>query len=494
LPGTSRKSRRSRRGRRRAKKKESAVATCAHILLANPAGPNGKYYIDPNGGSKNDAFEVYCDMDNGGVIQIEATAATKTLAHKHYGRSDGKGGDGWSWQSKMKGHNGKTVAYAVASSQLAAIHKMSSSASQDIGASCNGAMFYGYVGDTTGFKWYSGAARFKSAAGNLWTSPYQKQNAALDFDPYLSYSVGEDTCRANKDTSLFKTEFSFRTKQYRALPVVDFELSDYGDAAEKHGAKYSPVRFVTPARPKAGETFNTAARDCREIKRLRPNAPDGEYFIKPLSSEAASLVICDMTCSSLNSPCRQDHATRPWNNAGETVAESGAAWTCIPPKRHVPFQNWYNRGDQYAWFSSQMNVRKGWGIKYALPVKSMAQLQKTSSQVTQKVSASCRDAILWGYGNRGNNWGNGYGYATQFKGMNGANFRYNYNDAYRPNVLNNEDHCGFNNRAGREGFDTTVFRFQNSDTRSLPIIDFQVKDHGGNSEWTGFTFSTVCYN
>merc|ERR1711935_264795 len=193
---------------------------------------------------------------------------------------------------------------------------------------------------------------------------------------------------------------------------------------------------------------------------------------------------CDFTCSNPMSPCRQTHAVRPFNNAGEVVEESGTAWTCIPVKRQIPFRNWYNRGDRYAWFSKEMNVRRGWPIKYAMSDKSMKQLQKTSSQATQMLTGHCRDAILWGYGNRGNNWNNNYG----------ANFRYNYNNVYRPNVLNDEDYCGFNNNAGREGFDRTIFRFQNGQPYSLPIIDFQVRDHGSNGEWTGMTFSNVCFN
>jgi len=41
-------------------------STCKQILDTGCNVTNGTYWIDPNGGSKNDAFKVYCDMTNDG--------------------------------------------------------------------------------------------------------------------------------------------------------------------------------------------------------------------------------------------------------------------------------------------------------------------------------------------------------------------------------------------------------------------------------------------
>jgi hypothetical protein len=43
---------------------ETAWETCYTIKQANASAIDWKYWIDPNGGNKADAFEVYCDMTN----------------------------------------------------------------------------------------------------------------------------------------------------------------------------------------------------------------------------------------------------------------------------------------------------------------------------------------------------------------------------------------------------------------------------------------------
>lgn len=45
--------------------KERARPSCRSLHDAMPSAPSGAYWIDPNGGSTDDAFQVYCDMSTG---------------------------------------------------------------------------------------------------------------------------------------------------------------------------------------------------------------------------------------------------------------------------------------------------------------------------------------------------------------------------------------------------------------------------------------------
>ena len=45
---------------------DSAVTSCQTLLKQSPATSTGVYWIDPDGGSKANAFKAYCDMDTNG--------------------------------------------------------------------------------------------------------------------------------------------------------------------------------------------------------------------------------------------------------------------------------------------------------------------------------------------------------------------------------------------------------------------------------------------
>ena len=165
------------------KDKNTALATCQHILLGNPLAADGKYFIDPNGGSTNDAFEVHCDMANGGVVVIEPAGASKTMPHKSYKKANGQNGDQATWASKMAGHpTKKEIEYAIPASQMAPLQKAASSAAQQITLSCNGVLVYRYASGSFFTDVHPGAASFKSNIGKIWENPRKKGNSAVDYN------------------------------------------------------------------------------------------------------------------------------------------------------------------------------------------------------------------------------------------------------------------------------------------------------------------------
>lgn len=50
---------------------ERAATSCLTLLLEYPSSPDGTYWLDPNGGATDDAFQAVCDMTNNGGGWIE---------------------------------------------------------------------------------------------------------------------------------------------------------------------------------------------------------------------------------------------------------------------------------------------------------------------------------------------------------------------------------------------------------------------------------------
>jgi hypothetical protein len=64
---------------------------CEAILDAEDSLGDGNYWIDPNGGGTNDAFQVYCDMDGGGYTRLQLYGGRTSRSYSDCSPHDGYG-------------------------------------------------------------------------------------------------------------------------------------------------------------------------------------------------------------------------------------------------------------------------------------------------------------------------------------------------------------------------------------------------------------------
>eukprot|EP00039_Didymoeca_costata_P021743 m.345335 g.345335 ORF g.345335 m.345335 type:complete len:493 (+) comp26136_c0_seq1:228-1706(+) len=452
--------------------KEYSMPSCAHILDTYPKAKNGIYFIDPNKGSTKDAVQVYCDMVGGGVTVVATTQKPIPLGGYRTGSGDRK-----TLWSSIKGMS--KFRYNISDNQLAFLQSISSAASQVIEFKAVGVIIFRYQQHPTMDKqYYHGAGQVIFSGWNGESIRGSHGNSySIEKNPHLLFSAGPDTCQKNSGPC--ETRITIATKEVRAMPVTDFSLYDMGDPSELYGFELSAVRFTTRVRPYIGQTLARPAKNCRHILEEYPNAPDGDYYIKVLTE--VHLLRCDMTCSGSNSPCAQhSHSPGMPNNA--------RGWTCVPARRNVPMLQWNLNRDGRRWFATQMSRVKGYYLTYVLNTKELNALQDLSSQAKQILKISCADVIAWMSGT-----GNDYNDAAMFRSATNVIWGYG-RGALTPLVYWHEDECRKNSRNPSEQYrDHTTFRFENGDTKSLPIVDFNLRDIGNNGEKFGMDVGDVCF-
>jgi len=192
-----------------AKTQATAGTTCKQILDIGCPVPSGMYWINPDGGSTANAFEVYCDMttDGGGWTKIEYAA---DLPHINRWSS----GDARRWLPA-------NLSLVLTDTQINNIRAVSTEGKQRYRGTCDGVIHYRYKTNnyaySFGFRFHNGD---ETAFGQ---QTYPNTNITFSQDGcYINNSSASDTV--------------FEIKDIR-VPVINVYSRDSGNPSEQFGSK-----------------------------------------------------------------------------------------------------------------------------------------------------------------------------------------------------------------------------------------------------------------
>lgn len=191
------------------KTQATAEATCKVILDTGCAVGDGIYWINPDGGSTANAFEVYCDMttDGGGWTRIDYAA---NLTHQVYF----SGGDSNQWLPN-------NFVLNLTDTQINQIRALSTEGKQRYHGTCQGVIHHYYAAGNSynyafGFRYHTGAE-----------TTFNQQTY-----PGTSITVVNDGCQANNGT-FNSTDFDIVDIR---VPVINVHSRDNGNNNERFGS------------------------------------------------------------------------------------------------------------------------------------------------------------------------------------------------------------------------------------------------------------------
>jgi len=191
-----------------AKTQSTAGTTCKQILDAGCATQDGMYWINPNGGTTVDAFQVYCDMGGGGWTRLDY--ATDLQDTNHFGNVS----DGNRWLPN-------NFVLNLTNTQINDIRLASTEGKQRYHGTCRGVIHHYYNGGNNhsyafGFRYHQG----HETAHNQQTYPS------------TNILVSNDGCQAN-DGTLRSTDFDILDIR---VPIINVHTRDNGASSEKFGS------------------------------------------------------------------------------------------------------------------------------------------------------------------------------------------------------------------------------------------------------------------
>jgi len=191
------------------KTKAKAGLTCKTLLENDCVSKDGTYWINPDGGSTDNAFEVYCDMstDGGGWIRIDYAS---DLPHQ---KQFNVTSDANRWLNN-------DLALVLTDTQINNIRAVSTEGKQRYHGTCQGVIHHKYRTDN-----YNYAFGFRFHNGD--ETVHNKQTY-----PNTNITVSYDGCYRN-DGTLRSTDFDIIDVR---VPVINVHSRDNGNNNEKFGS------------------------------------------------------------------------------------------------------------------------------------------------------------------------------------------------------------------------------------------------------------------
>ncbi len=187
--------------------KSTAGLGCKQILQSGCQTRDGIYWINPDGGSTDNAFEVYCDMKNGGWTKIEYA---EDLVDKNYWNT----GDARRWLPT-------NFTLKLTDTQINDIRAVSTEGKQTYVGQCDGVLHYYYNSGSS----YNYSLGFRFHTGD--ETVYGQQNY-----PGTNITVTQDGCATNRTYAL---NTIFEINDIR-VPIVNVSSQDNGNGTETFGS------------------------------------------------------------------------------------------------------------------------------------------------------------------------------------------------------------------------------------------------------------------
>jgi len=185
----------------------TAGTTCKQIFDNACLPRDGVYWINPDGGSTSNAFEVYCDMSTGGWTKVEYA---NDLEDKKYFGS----GDAWRWLAT-------DFTLKLTDTQINNIRAASIEGKQTYIGKCDGVITY----------YYSAGANYNYAFGFRFQTGFETVFGQQIYTG-ININIIQDGCATNRSDS---SDTIFEVTDIR-VPIINVYSRDNGGTTETFGS------------------------------------------------------------------------------------------------------------------------------------------------------------------------------------------------------------------------------------------------------------------